>query len=135
MPIISIEIGKKYSQEQEIAIMEAVQSALREEFKVVNNDINVRLFVHEAHRFLVPKTNPEMYTHPELYTHINIDCIEGRSLETKRNLYRHIVDNLEALGIPKDHVKILLRETTKENWGIRGGKPACDVEMGYKVQV
>ena len=33
-----------------------------------------------------------------------------------------IVRNLAALGIPPDHVTVVLREAAKENWGIRGGK-------------
>ncbi len=66
-----------------------------------------------------------------LYTHISIDCFAGRFLEAKRNLYRTIVRNLEVIGIPKDHINILLREITQENWGIRGGQAGCDVELGY----
>jgi len=45
------------------------------------------------------------------------------------------VNNLEPFGILKDHVKILLREIAKENWGIRGGQAGCDVELGFKVEV
>ncbi len=131
MPSVLIEIRKKYDPEQEIALMNAVHSALREAFKILPEDRNVRLIVHEPHRFAFPPTKER----PELYTHISIDCFAGRSLEAKRNLYRTIVQNLEAFGIPRDHVKILLREITKENWGIRGGQAGCDVELGYKIDV
>jgi len=111
--------------------MEAVHSALREAFKIMPGDKNVRLQVHEPHRFACPPNKAR----PELYTHISIDCFAGRSLAAKRLLYGTIVRNLESLGIPKDHVKILLREITAENWGIRGGQAACDVELGFKVDV
>src|SRR5579872_6730641 len=124
MPFASIEIRKKYPMETEIALIEAVHSAISEAFKKPD-DINVRLFVHEPHRFPAPPNK----TSPELYTNISIDCIAGRTLDTKRNLYRLIVQNVEALGIPKDHVKILIRENSRENWGIRGGQAACDVEF------
>ncbi len=40
---------------------------------------------------------------------------ERRALDAKRNLYMSIVKNLEPFGIPKNHVKILLREIPKEN--------------------
>ena len=53
----------------------------------------------------------------------------------KRALYRGIVEKLEGLGVPRDHVKILLRELPKENWGIRGGQAACDLELGFKIEV
>jgi hypothetical protein len=56
-------------------------------------------------------------------------------LDAKRRLYAGIVDNLEPLGIPRNHVKILLREIPAENWGIRGGQAGCDVELGFKIDV
>ena len=130
MPVVLIEIGKKYAKEHEIALMKAVHSALLEAFKVTNHAINVRLLAHETHRFSVP-----INTNPELYTLISIDCFTGRSLAAKRNLYSCIVENLNVLSIPKDHIKILLRETSKENWGILGGHAGCDVDVGYIVEI
>jgi phenylpyruvate tautomerase PptA (4-oxalocrotonate tautomerase family) len=131
MPVVLIEVRKEYTKEQEIALMKAVHSALHAAFNILNNDINVRLFVHEPHRSSLPDT----VARPELYTHITVDCFPGRSLDAKRSLYRGIVENLEVLGIPKDHVKIVLRESAKENWGIRGGQAASDVELGYTVTI
>jgi phenylpyruvate tautomerase PptA (4-oxalocrotonate tautomerase family) len=131
VPSVLIEVRRQYTTEQEVALIEAVHAALREAFKIPPGDKNVRLVVHEPHRFACPPEREE----PELYTHISIDAFVGRSLDAKRNLYRAIVDNLEALGIPKDHVKILLREIPKENWGIRGGQAGSDVELGFKVEV
>lgn len=131
MPSVLIEVRKQYTSEQEIAIMDAVHSALIEAFKILPGDKNVRLIGHEPHRFAYPPNKER----PELYTHISIDCFVGRSLDAKRNLYQAIVKNLEKLSIPKDHVKIMLREIPKENWGIRGGQAACDVELGFKVEV
>lgn len=131
MPSVLIEIRKQYSQEQEMALMEAVHMALREAFRILPGDKNVRLVVHEPHRFACPPAREK----PEFYTHISIDAFAGRSLNAKRNLYKAIVRNLEPFGIPNDHVKILLREITKENWGIRGGQAGCDVELGFEIQV
>src|SRR5437016_3697404 len=101
MPMILIEIVRKYSNEEETALMNAVRSALIETFKVTDDAVNTRLLVHEPHRFLVP-----INCNPESYVLISIDCFSGRSLDTKRNLYRAIVNNLNVLGIPKDHVWI-----------------------------
>nr|WP_212749443.1 hypothetical protein [Acinetobacter lwoffii] len=39
------------------------------------------------------------------------------------------------IGIPADHILIHLRESALENWGIRGGQAACDVDLGFKVDV
>lgn len=131
MPSVLIEVRKQYSEEQEIALMNAVHSALQDAFKILPGDKNVRLLVHEPHRFAYPPTKEN----PELYTHISIDCFAGRSLNAKRSLYQRIVQNLEQLGIPKDHVKILLRELLPENWGIRGGQAGCDVDLGFKIDI
>lgn len=130
MPFVLIEVRKKYTTEQEVILINAVQCAITEAFNKPD-DINVRLLVHEPHRFPAPRHK----TQPEYYTNISIDCIIGRSLDTKRRLYSLIVQNVAELGIPKDHIKILLREHSKENWGIRGGQAACDVELGYAIEV
>ena len=131
MPSVLIEVRKIYAPEQETALMEAVHAALREAFRILPGDRNVRLMAHAPHRFACP---PHL-AQPELYTHVSIDAFAGRSLDAKRALYRGIVENLAALGIPRDHVKILLRELPRENWGIRGGQAASDVELGFKVDV
>lgn len=131
MPSVLIEIRRSISVDDESRLMEAVHAALREAFKILPGDRNVRLVAHEPHRFACPPDR----AHPELYTHISIDAFAGRSLDAKRALYRGIVENLAGLGIPKDHVKILLREIPRENWGIRGGRAGCDVELGFQVDV
>jgi phenylpyruvate tautomerase PptA (4-oxalocrotonate tautomerase family) len=131
VPSVLIEIRRAIPAEEESRLMEAVHSALREAFKILPGDRNVRLIAHAPHRFACPPDR----RHPELYTHVSIDAFAGRSVDAKRALYRGIVENLERLGIPKDHVKILLREIPRENWGIRGGQAACDVELGFEIEV
>jgi phenylpyruvate tautomerase PptA (4-oxalocrotonate tautomerase family) len=131
MPSALIEIRRQYSQEEEIALIEAVHSAMREGLKIPEWDRNVRLLVHEPHRFAVPPNRDQ----PEFYTHISIDLFIGRSLDAKRRLYQAIVRNLEPFGIPADHVKILLREIPRDNWGIRGGIPASEVDLGFEVNI
>ena len=126
-----IEIRRVIPADEESRLMDAVHTALRESFKIPPSDRNVRLIAHEAHRFACPPGR----THPELYTMVTIDVFVGRSLKAKRALYLRVVENLEALGIPRDHVTILLRESAKENWGVRGGQAASDVDLGFKVEV
>lgn len=131
MPASLIEVRHQYGQTQEIAMIDAVQAALVSAFKIPPEDKTVRLVVHEPHRM---SCSPKM-TQPDLFTLVSIDAFAGRSLDAKRALYKAIVTNLEILGIPPNHVKILLRELPKENWGIRGGQAACDVELGFKIEV
>jgi hypothetical protein len=126
-----IEVRRQWSRDEETAIIDAVHGALVAAFRIPANDKHVRLQVHEPHRFAHPPTLAE----PEYATLVSVHCFAGRSLEAKRRLYGEIVDRLEPLGIPRDHVSITLRESPTENWGIRGGQAACDLDLGFNVQV
>jgi phenylpyruvate tautomerase PptA (4-oxalocrotonate tautomerase family) len=131
MPSVLIEVRRGYTPEQETALMDAVHLALREAFKIPAHDRNIRLIAHEPHRL---QCSPDR-AQPELYTHISIDCFAGRSLNAKRALYQAIVGKFEVLGIPKNHVLILLHEIPKENWGIRGGQAGCDIDLGFQIEI
>src|SRR5690349_5029763 len=107
MPSVLIETRCQRSPLDETALLDAVHQALVYAFEIPAQDRDVRLLVHEPHRYAVPASKSE----PALYTHITIDAFSGRSLDAKRKLFRAIVQNLSALDIPADHVKILLRES------------------------
>ena len=131
MPSVLIEVRERRDNAQEIALMNAVHAALVNAFKSPPEDRNVRLVVHEPHRFAYPPDR----IRPELYTHISIDAFAGRSLKAKRLLYTSIVENLEGVGIPRDHVKIMLREIPRENWGLAGGRPGSEINLGFVIEV
>lgn len=59
----------------------------------------------------------------------------GRSSSAKRHLYRAIGDKLEGLGVPAHDINVVLVEPPLDNWGIRGGKPASEVELGFELEV
>lgn len=131
MPSILIEIRRNYSKSDEAALIDAVHGSLVAAFKIKPTDKTVRLIVHEPQRFAYPPT----LTQPEYFTHITINAFTGRTLEAKRNLYKSIVTRLETLGIPPDHILILIQESPLENWGVRGGQAACDIDLGFKVNI
>ena len=131
MPHVLIETRRECSRAEEEALMEAVHGALRRAFRIPADDRHVRLVSHEPHRFAVP---PGM-DQPDRFVQVSIDAFAGRSIDAKRELYREIVECLEPLGIPRDHVSIVVRDLPRENWGIRGGIAASDVELGFDVNV
>jgi len=131
MPHVLVEVRREYSPEEEIALMDAVHSALRTAFRIPPSDRHVRLVAHEPHRFACPPGKAQ----PDRYTLVSVDAFAGRSLDAKRALYREIVESLEPLGIPGDHVSIVVRDIPLTNWGIRGGVAACDVDLGFDVNV
>ena len=129
MPNVTIEVLRQYSRDEERGLIEAVHSAMVEALALPGWDRTLRLVVHEPHRFAVPPGRSDRYTL------IDIDLFSGRSLGAKKALYQGIVRNLGRFGIPPDHVKVLLRESGAENWGIRGGVPASEVDLGFEVNV
>ncbi len=129
MPSSLVEVRRRYTEAEEVAIMDAIHYAIVAAFQIPEEDNQVRLVAHEPHRF----SHAPHLAKPELCTFVSIDCFPGRSVQVKRNLYREIVDRLAALGIPRDHVTIVLRESKTENWGIRGGHAACDIDLGRDV--
>ena len=111
--------------------MDAVHGAMQRAFQIPANDRHVRLLAHEPHRFAVPPGTAQ----PDRYTQVSVDAFTGRSIDAKRELYRQIVEGLEPLGIPGDHVSIVVRDVPLTNWGIRGGEAACDIDLGFEVNV
>ena len=111
------------------AVIDAIQSALREALKIPEWDRTLRLIQHPASHFAVPPGRGEKFTLVE------ITMFSGRSIDAKRVLYQAIVRNLAALGVPALDIKITLIETPPENWGLRGGTPASEIDLGFKIDV
>jgi len=114
---------------REMELIEAIQSALLSAIKIPDWDRDIVVELCEGHRRIVPTGRSEQFTR------IEIELFSGRSLEAKRRLYRSIVQNLAALGVPKDEIKIILLEVPLENWGVRGGLAASEIDLGFKVDV
>ena len=110
-------------------MMEAVQSALREALLLPEWDRTLRLIEHAPDHFAVPPGRGPRYTL------IEVTMFSGRSIAAKRALYAALVRNLGKLGVPAEDVKITLIEVPPENWGIRGGQPASEVDLGFKIEV
>ena len=128
MPSTRIEVMRAYDRDTEVALIEAVQSALVETLRIPETDRAVRLVVHEPHRVILPPDRDDRFTLVE------VDLFSGRSYETKKALYAAVVRNLAPFDIPADHVKILLREIPREDWGLRG-LPATEIELGFRIDV
>lgn len=131
MPSTQVEVRRTYAPETEAAILDAVHESLVAAFAIPVEDKHVRLVVHEPHRFAVPPT----LSSPEAYTLVVVDCFAGRSVDAKRALYREVSQRLGVLGIPADHITVIVRDIETTNWGIRGGQAACDVDLGFDVNV
>ncbi len=129
MPQTKIEVRKSRPASEVAALIEAVYQAQQEALKVPEGDRQIRYIEHKPEHFAVGPGKTENYTLVE------ITLFPGRSLEAKRKLYRSIVRRFGSLGIAAADVFIVLKEPPLDNWGIRGGVPASEVDLGYSLEV
>jgi len=111
------------------SLIEALYLAQREALRVPEWDRQIRYVEHKAEDFHVVPGRTDNYLFVEIM------LFAGRSLEAKRALYRQVVERFWRLGIDANDVTIVLHEVALENWWIRGGKPASEVDLGFKVDV
>src|SRR5262245_42205175 len=121
MPCTRITTGV-WARGRELEVVEAVQSALLKALTIPQWDRDIALDLYESNTRIVPTGRSECYTRVEVV------MFAGRSLDAKRALYRALVDNLSALGVPSNEIKIILLEVPSENWGLRGGLPASEID-------
>jgi phenylpyruvate tautomerase PptA (4-oxalocrotonate tautomerase family) len=128
MPCVRISTGH-WSIGSERELIDAVQSALVSAFQVPESDRDVVLDIYDESRRIVPGGRSERYTR------IEIVGIAARSANAKRALFRYIADNLESVGVPRNETRIFLIEPPAESWGVKGGVPASEVDLGFKIDV
>lgn len=127
MPLVKIDIEKGNSREFLTQLMQFTMNCVQEVLQLPSNDRNIRLMEYDKGLFQMKEPYRII---------VEISLFSGRSVDAKRRLYALLVETFEAeLQINKEEVFILLNEQPKENWGIRGGIPASDIDLGFKVEV
>jgi len=129
MPLTSIDVFAGRSPEAKRALLQAVHDAMVEALRIPDHDRKYRLREYGPDELWMPPGKSDRYTIVE------VSLFPGRSLEAKRRLYQALVRNLGALGTPADDVLVVLHEPPMENWGVRGGVPASEVDLGFEIRV
>jgi phenylpyruvate tautomerase PptA (4-oxalocrotonate tautomerase family) len=119
------------SPEEKRKLVDAVRCALSEALRAPSDDPSARLIEYPRAQFSVPYPD----RHSDRYTLVEVTMFPGRSMETKRGVFTKIVAALEPLGVPSDDVLIVLHEPPMDNWGVDGGRPASEVDVGFKVDI
>ena len=118
MPAVKIEIGNKWKIETAIAIKNIVMAEVKYAFELKSSDRNIRVVRYDQDLF-------ELKDPYEIF--IEIDMVEGRSEDFKRNLYTNIVTAIENRTLfKKENIFIFLNEQPAVNWGVKGGIPFSD---------
>ncbi|MCP1289696.1 MULTISPECIES: tautomerase family protein [Chromobacterium] len=129
MPIVRIEDAAARTPAQRQAIVHCVYDALRAVFGVSDEELQARYQRYAPEDLLPPGGDPD-------YLHIEITVFAGRKPETKKKLYARLAADLAALlNIAPASVLILLREEAADNWGMRGGQAASEIDFGYAIAV
>jgi phenylpyruvate tautomerase PptA (4-oxalocrotonate tautomerase family) len=129
MPLARIEVRKKWRQPEKERMISALHEAMVECLKIPEHDRLIRFIEHEPEDFVVPPGCSDNYVLVE------ISLFSGRSLDAKRALYKSVVSRFAEVGIPKKEIFIVLHDVPQDNWGIRGGIPASEIDLGFKIEV
>ncbi|MGI9476782.1 MAG: tautomerase family protein [Hyphomicrobiaceae bacterium] len=111
------------------AILEAVNRAFVDALKVPQDTHPVRLCEYAADAFLVPRQCSGAFTL------IEATIYPGRSITTKKRLYARMIAELGEAGIAADDIRIVLYEVPRQDWGLRGGIPASEIDLGFEVEI
>lgn len=126
MPTIKIELREGRDIESLLKLKKTVMDSVVEILQLPDNDRNIRLIEYK-HEFFQMQSPYQIL--------IEISMFKGRTSETKKKLYKTIVENLGSTEIKKDEVLIFLNEQPLENWGGRGGVSADEMSLGFKVDI
>jgi phenylpyruvate tautomerase PptA (4-oxalocrotonate tautomerase family) len=126
MAMVQVELLRGRSIAEKQAIFDAIHDALVEAFKILEDDRVQRLVEYEPEDFDVPSPG---------FVIVTITVFQGRSLDAKRALYHRTVKKLGKLAIAASDINVVLVEVPPDNWGVRGGKPASEVDLGFDVNV
>src|ERR1039457_2140320 len=131
MALARIEILEGGSPQERAALVNAVRAALSEGLQTPEDDPAVRLSEYPPEQFSLPY--PDRCS--DRFTLVEVTMFAGRSMEAKRRLYDAIVRRLVALDVTASDVLVVLHEPPMENWGVNGGIPASEVDVGFKVDI
>lgn len=129
MPLVSIEIPVGHNAQEKQKIMQAIYTAMFDALQIPQHDCQIKIREYSLENLLVPSDKIANYIE------ININLFKGRTLATKRKLYKTIIEKLNENDIETSNVFIVLHEIPLENWGIRGGVPASEVKLGFKIKI
>jgi len=127
MPLVHVHLARGRSAAQRAAILDGVHAALVEAFRIPADDRNQLLHQHDPEDFQARRGPSAVF--------VEITAFPGRSPSAKKALFAAVVRNLAAAGAEPAAVLIVLHEPPLESWGIRGGLPASEVDLGFSTNV
>ena len=126
MPLAKIELRSGKTDEFKNNLIRLVGDSIVESFELNQDDRKIRLQEYSQENFILNK--PYEYL-------IEITIFKGRKKGTKKKLFKRIVETLdEDLKIDKEKILIVINEQPLENWGVRGGISAEEVQFDFEIE-
>ncbi len=130
MPIVRIELYKGFDTTYKQKVLDGVHNALVESFKIPDTDRIQLIYEFDDAHF------ERSAGKSRSFIIIGITAFKGRSREAKRMLYQKVIENLKVSpGIQPNDIMVIINEPEMVNWGIRGGKIADEIDLGFNVKV
>jgi len=129
MAIARIEVVGGLSSVEKRDRLDAVHGALVAALRVPNDDPTVTITEIDPESIILPSGVGDRYTL------VQITMFDGRSSATKKTLYEGLCSGLTSIGIPLSDILIAIVESPTENWGVEGGTPASEVDLGFQVEI
>lgn len=125
MPVTEISIARGKDKVFLRQLIECTHSVLIKTLEIPEDDKNLRVIEFDPDLF---------YSKKPYEIFIQITLFKGRTIETKKALYQNIVQELDKkLSINPNTIFIILNEQPLENWGLRGGQIASDINIGFNI--
>lgn len=87
------------------------------------------------HRFLLLDDGDLVAPRSDAYLVVEIVCFTGRTRKAKRALISALYDDVAPhLGLAANDLEVVILESPKENWGIRGVS-GDELALAYRVDV
>jgi 4-oxalocrotonate tautomerase family enzyme len=127
MPAVKIELIRGTDKQSLIKMRDLVMGSLCETLQLPTNDRNIRIIEYDPDLFQMK---------PPYKILIEVSMFTGRTKETKKKLIQSIVKNLASNRlVEKEMVMIIINEQPMENWGVQGGIPADEIDLGFKINI
>ena len=122
MPLVRIDLSKKYSESFAKQVGNIIYSVMREQINVPEDDKFQIITRHDESELNIPKSYLGIeYSEGIIFIQATISF--GRSTDLKKNLFKAICDSLvNNLQVRPQDVFINLIEVNKENWSFGNGE-------------
>jgi len=127
--IARVELCWSASAVERAAVAAGVHRALVEVLRVPSDDPTVIVTMPGPSDVIAPGKVGDRYSV------VTITLFAGRTGETKRRLYRSVVDRLGEVGVPAADVLVVLNDVPVADWGVDGGVPASEVDLGFEIEI